>query len=101
MCHLAGDHVDFVAIGDGHQQVGIFGTGLAQHRWKGGMAGHRTDVQTLAQLAQALVIGIHHGDVVGLAGQLLGEIAADLASAEDKDVHACLHPLLSEAVFCD
>jgi len=85
--HLAGDHVDLVAVGDRYQHVGIVGTGLAQHGGEGAATDNGADIQAVAQVAQALGIGIDHGDVVGFPGQVFGERAADLAGTEDDDLH--------------
>ena len=88
--HLTGDHVGFVAVGHCHQHVGVVGTGLAQHRRQRTAALHGTDVQAVTEVAQALAIGVDHGDVVGFAGQVLCQRTAYLPCAEDDD----LHPLL-------
>ena len=84
---LAGDHVGLVAVGHSHQHVGIVGTGLAQHRRKRRAALHRTNVQAVAQVAQALGIGVDHGDVVGFAGQMFGQRATHLPCSKDDDFH--------------
>ncbi|MCY1178490.1 hypothetical protein D9M73_188400 [compost metagenome] len=84
---LAGDHVHFVAVGHRHQHVGIVGAGLAQHGRIRGLAGDGADVQAVAEVAQALAVGVDHGDVVGFAGEVLGQCAADLAGTEDDDFH--------------
>lgn len=41
---------------------------------------------------QALAIGVHHGDVVGFARQVLSQRAADLPRAEDDDLHPLFLP---------
>ena len=92
--HLAGDHVGFVAVGYRHQHVGVVGTGLAQHRRQRAAALNGADIQTVAQVAQAVAVGVDHGDVVGFAGQVLRQRTAYLSCAEDDD----LHPLLP--TFC-
>ena len=76
---LAGDHVGLVAIGHRHQHVGVVGAGLAQHRGERGLALYGADVEAVAEVAQAVAVGVDHGDVVGFAGQVLGQCAADLA----------------------
>ncbi|MNP13738.1 hypothetical protein D3C76_1060310 [compost metagenome] len=93
--HLAGDHVGLVAVGYRHQHVGVVGAGLAQHGRERGAALDGTDVQAVAEVAQALAIGIDHGNVVGFAGQVLGQRTADLPCAEDDD----LHPLFPSLVI--
>ena len=49
--------------------------------------GNSADVQAVAEVAQAIGIGVDHGDVVGLAGQVLRQGSADLAGAENDDFH--------------
>lgn len=85
---LAGDHVGFVAVGHRHQHVGVVGAGLAQHGGKRAAALNGADVQAVAEIAQAIAVGVHHGDVVGFAGEVFGEGAADLTGTEDDDLHA-------------
>ncbi|MND82009.1 hypothetical protein D3C80_738230 [compost metagenome] len=95
MGDLAGDHVGLVAVGYRHQHVGVVGAGLAQHGRERGAALDGTDVQAVAEVAQALAIGIDHGNVVGFAGQVLGQRTADLPCAQDDD----LHPLFPSLVI--
>lgn len=92
--YLAGDHVGFIAVGHRYQHVGVVSACLAQHRRQRAAALHGADVQAVAQVAQAVAIGVDHGDVVGFAGQVLCQRTAYLACAEDDD----LHPLLP--TFC-
>ena len=46
----------------------------------------RCGCRAVAEVAQAVAVGVDHGDVVGFAGQVLGQCAADLAGTED-DFH--------------
>ena len=87
---LAGDQVDFVAGGDRDQQAGVLGAGLRQHAGQRGVADHGADVELLGQLAQALVVGVDHGDVVVLGGQRCRHRGADLPRAENQDLHGHL-----------
>ena len=89
---LAGEHVDFVTVGHRNQHVGVIRAGLAQHGGERATADHGTDVQTVAEVAQALGVGVYHGDVVGLAGQVFRQRAADLAGTENDDLH-CTTPV--------
>jgi hypothetical protein len=84
---LAGDHVGFVAVGHGDQHVGVIGPGLAQHGRKRTAALDGADIQPIAEVAQAFAIGVDHGDVVGLAGQMFRQRTADLPRTEDDDFH--------------
>ncbi|MCY1213466.1 hypothetical protein D9M72_252470 [compost metagenome] len=85
--HLAGDHVHFVAIGHRHQHVGIVGTCLAQHGGEGAAALHGTDVEAVAEVAQAVAVGVHHRDVIGFPREVFGQGATHLARAENDDLH--------------
>ncbi|MNN69731.1 hypothetical protein D3C81_1855420 [compost metagenome] len=85
--HLAGDHVHFVAVGHRDQHVGVVGAGLAQHGGEGAAAVHGADIEAVAEVAQAVAVGVDHGDVVGLARKVFGQGAAHLASAENDDLH--------------
>src|SRR5690625_2041071 len=87
--HLAGDHVDLIAVGHRHQHVGGIGPGAEQVVGVGGVADHGAHVQALSELVQALAVGVDHGDVAGFAGQLLGEAAPYLSRAQDDDFHGC------------
>ena len=101
MGHLAGDHVGLVAVGHRHQHVGIVGTGLTQYRGQRAAALHGADIQAIAEVAQALAVGVDHGDVVGLAGQVFRQRAADLPCTEDDDFHPVtpLNPLARAAAI--
>ena len=46
------------------------------------------DVEAVAQFPEPIAIHVDDRDVKGLAREVLGEGAADLAGAEDEDVHA-------------
>ena len=54
----------------------------------GGVAGHGAHVEPVLHVAQHLLVGIDHGDLVGLlARERLGGCAPDLTGAEDEDFH--------------
>ena len=85
--HLAGDHVGLVAVGHRDEHVGIFGAGPLQYIGTRAVAGDGADVEAVLEVAQHIGVGIDHGDVVGLAGQVLGQRAADLSGTEYDDLH--------------
>ena len=85
---LAGDHVDFVAVGQRDQHVGARGAGLLERARARGIAADGADVEAVLQVAQHVVVDVDDGDVVGfLAGEVIGRGPADLAGAEDDDLH--------------
>ena len=90
--HLTGEHVGLVAAGYRNQHVGVIRAGLAQHGGERTTADHGTDIQTVAEIAQAFGVGVYHGDVVGLAGQVFRQRAANLAGTENDDLH-CTTPV--------
>ena len=86
--HLAGHHVDFVAGGERDDDVRFGSAGRLEHRRVGGVAGDGAHVEPVLQVAQHLLVDVHHRDFVGLlAREVLGGGAADLAGAEDEDLH--------------
>ena len=48
---------------------------------------HGAHIEAILQLLQDLRLVVDNRDVVGLAGQILGDRGADLAGAEDDDLH--------------
>ena len=59
-----------------------------EHAGIRGVARHGADVEAVLQVAQDLVVRVDDGDFVGLlAGQVVRGRAADLAGAEDDDLH--------------
>ncbi len=84
---LAGDQVHFIARGHRDQQLGLLGAGLGQDAGQGAVADHGADVELLRQFAQALVVGVDHGDVVVFGRQGRSHRRADLARAQDEDLH--------------
>ena len=84
--HVAGDHVDLVAVGERDDHVGVAGTGRLERTRTGGVALHRADVDAVLQVAQQALVRVDDGDVVGLfAGQVVRRSPADLAGPEDDD----------------
>ena len=87
MRYLAGHQVGLVQRRAGDQHVGVFGTGIAQHRRLDAVAHHTTQVHAVLQRGQALRVGVDDGDVVLLRHQALGDALAHTAGAEDQDLH--------------
>ncbi|MNN88378.1 hypothetical protein D3C81_2060540 [compost metagenome] len=56
---------------------------------------HGADIQAVAQVTQAVAVGVDHSDVVGFAGQMLCQRTAYLACAKDDDLHPLLPNLFS------
>ena len=86
--HFAGHHVHFVAARERDDDVGFGDSGGLEHGRIGGVAGDGADVEAILQVAQRLFVGVDDGDFVGLlAGEVRCGGAADLARAEDDDLH--------------
>ena len=86
--HLAGHHVDLVARGQRHHDVGGGAARGLEHGWIGGVAGDGADVEAILQIAQHLFIGVDDRDFVGFfARQVVCRRAPDLAGAEYHDLH--------------
>ena len=84
---LAGHHVDFVAVGDGNQEVHVVGAGGEQGVRARGVAVDGLDVQPVLQRLQASPVVIHQRDVEVLAGEVFGQRPPGLAGAENQDLH--------------
>ena len=85
---LARDHVDFVAVGERDEHVGVARAGGFEHAGLRGVADDGADVDAVLQVAQQLVVDVDDGDFVRLlAGEVIGRRAADLAGAENDDLH--------------
>ena len=68
-------------------------TGLDQYLRVGGITGDRAQVKTFLEELQQLGVAIDDRDVVILAGEAMGDRAANLASTEDDDFHDLLAPI--------
>jgi hypothetical protein len=88
----AGAQVGLVGLGDGDQQVGVGGAGAVEDGRRGGVAGDDPQVETLLQVGEAFAVVVDDGDVVGLRDEALGHRGADLAGAEDDDLHCSSPP---------
>ena len=73
--------------GRGAYHVGVLRAGPPQDVGVAGMPLHRTQVQPVPKVAQQLGLLIDHRDVIGLAGQIICHRSADLAGAQDDDLH--------------
>ena len=91
-CHLAGDHVGLVAVGDREQHVGVLRPRAAQHVGVRREAGQGAEVEVLLEVAQRVRGVVDDGDVIGLAGERCGHRAAHLPGAQDEDLHAVNRP---------
>src|SRR5690606_26495983 len=89
--YLTGDHIDLVIVGHRHQHIGVFDTRLLQHIRVGACAVDHTYVEAIAQLAQANLVHIHHGNVISFTGEVFRQAGTHLTSAENNDFHkSCL-----------
>ena len=62
-------------------------------------AHHGAQVEPVLQRAQALRLEVDHRDVVLLGNQALGDRAADLAGAQDDDLHSSRRPTGRPSAF--
>jgi hypothetical protein len=86
---LARGHVHFVAVGQRDEDVRVACTRGFQDAGLRRAADNRADVDAVLQVAQQLVLEVHHGDFVGgLPGQVIGRRAADLAGAQNDYFHS-------------
>ena len=85
---LAGHHVDFVARGERHDNIGRGGARRFEHGWIGRVTGNGADVEAVLQVAQHLFVGVDDRDLVRFfAGQVVSRCATDLPGAEYHDLH--------------
>ena len=63
---LARDHVDFVGIGQGDDDVGIPGASALQNFGISGVANHRSNIEAVLQFAQDVRAQVDNRDFVGL-----------------------------------
>jgi hypothetical protein len=69
------------------KRVGVIGTGHLQGRGMGGMTAYGAQIEAVLQQREPLGIEIDHGNVVVFGHQAGGEVGADLAGAENDDLH--------------
>ena len=96
---LAGDHVDFITVGDRHQHICIFNTCLAQNIGIGASSYDCADVHTVLQYTQAFGICVDNGDVVGFTGKVLSQGSAHLACTENNYFHYLIRASLNTGLF--
>ena len=87
MGHLAGDHVHLVGMGGGDHHVGVAGACPFQHVGVAGEADDALHVQRVGRAAHEIGVHVDHGDVVLFAGQVAGDLPADLPRPADDDLH--------------
>src|SRR3989344_3456892 len=63
-------------------------TSGARPRGNRATALYGTNIWAVAEVAQTVTVGVDHGDVVGFAGQVFRQGAANLACTENDDLHA-------------
>ncbi len=90
---MAGDHVGLVTVGDGQDEIGVLDTRLDQYLRVSGITRDRAQVETFLEELQQLGVAIDDRDVVILAGEAMGDRAANLAGTEDDDFHGLLAPI--------
>ncbi len=87
MGDMAGDHVHLVGMRDRDQHVGIAGAGPLQDLRMGGVADQALHVEGVRQLFDQLARDVDDSDVIVLAGEIAGDVEADLAGAAHDDLH--------------
>ena len=95
MGHLTGDHVDLIGIGRGDDHVGVARPRTVQNIGIGREPRHPLHVQRIRRPTHQIGVVVHYGDVVFLAGQVAGDLPANLTRAANNDFHqdiliACL-----------
>ena len=84
---LACHQIGFIALRHRQQHIGIFDTGLAQHRGMRAKAMHGAQIEAILQILQLGRIDIHDGNIVGLPYQIFCYGCAHLAGAKNHDFH--------------
>ena len=82
-----GEHINFVAVGDGDEHIRVLCAGVCQRGWFRGVTFDGPDIQALLQLSKCGVRAIHHRDIVLFVGEVFGERAANLPSSQNNDLH--------------
>ena len=85
--HLAGNHVRFIRTGHGNQHIRIIRPGFTQHAWVRAVSLNDTQIELILQAAQAFTVGIHYGNVVVLADQVLCQRSTHLSCAQNDYFH--------------
>ncbi len=99
--HLAGHHVDFVAVGQGDDDLRLRGACRFENRRVGGVADDGVDVEAVLEVAQDVLVEVDDGDFVGLfPREMPGDGAADLAGAENENLHSFTSQTGSRLAYC-
>ncbi len=78
--HLAGNHIDLVAVGQRDNHIGIISAGLFEQTWVGAITANSAQIESLLQFRQNLLIDIDDSQLVAIfLRQLCGHSRADLA----------------------
>jgi len=70
-CDLAGDHVDFIAIGQRDQHIGVVGAGILEQARIRTVATNRAQIEPILQIRKNLLVGVDNRDFIAL---FLGEL---------------------------
>ncbi len=85
---LAGDHVGFIGIGQGDDDVGVIGAGALEHVRISCVTDDGTDVEAVLQFAKNLRPHVDNGDFVGFfAREVIRGCRTNLTCAENEDFH--------------
>ncbi len=88
--HQAGEDVQLVAGGGGDQELRLFHLRLFLHAVNRAVAADSHNVIDVDDVVDELGVLVHHGDVVPVGRELLGQGGAHLPSAHDDDFHVRL-----------
>ena len=80
-------HVHFVVAGHGQAEIGGHHAGLEQHAGFAGRTGQGLEVEFFLDPLQVLGVTVHHGHIVAVAAEQLGNRTADRAGSQDNDIH--------------
>ncbi len=84
---LRGQRIAVVALGEGHDDVGLLGPRTAQHVLVGAAATDRLALEGGGQPAEGALAGVDDGDVLATAVELGRDACADAAAADDDGPH--------------
>ena len=87
MGDLAGDHVDFVRVSDGDDDVGVGDARLFQDIRVRCVADHAVSVQGVADAPDQVGVLVYDRHVIAFKGQVAGNVEADLSGAADDNFH--------------
>ncbi len=85
---LAGDHVGFVGVGQGNDDVGVIRTGAFEHVRVRRMTDNGTNVEAILKFSKNLRSPVDDGDFVGFfPREVIRGCRTNLTCAENKDFH--------------